>query len=113
VRSLPGVRSVGLTTQLPFDHPWGTASFLVEGQPEPPAGTLPTVFNAEVSSDYFQTMLIPLRAGRFFTPPDLAPDSHVIVVSVAFAQRFLPAGAPLSKRVRLGAPDSAWSPLWA
>jgi hypothetical protein len=33
----------------------------------------------------------------------------VIVVSAAFAERFLPAGAPLSKRVRVRAPDSAWS----
>jgi putative ABC transport system permease protein len=40
---------------------------------------------------------------------DVAPNSHVIIVSAAFAQRFLPVGTPLSKRVRLGAPDSPWS----
>ena len=109
VRPVPGVRSVGLTTQLPFSPAWHSASILIEGQPEPPRGTAPMVSNNEVSSDYFQAMHIPLLTGRSFTLSDLAPDSHVIIVSAAFAQRFLPAGALLSKRVRLGAPDSQWN----
>ncbi len=67
------------------------------------------VLNQEVSTDYFQTMRIPIIAGRSFTASDLAPDSHAIIVSAAFAQRSLPAGAPLSKRVRLGAPTDPWS----
>jgi putative ABC transport system permease protein len=107
--TLPAVRSVSLTTQLPFSHPWGSSSFLIEGQPEPPRGTAHSVFNSEVSSDYFQTTHIPLLTGRSFALSDVAPNSHVIIVSAAFAQRFLPVGTPLSKRVRLGAPDSPWS----
>jgi predicted permease len=109
VRSLPGVHSVGLTTQLPFTRLWGSFSFLIEGQPEPPRGTAPMVFANEVSSNYFQTMRIPLLTGRSFTLSDLAPDSHAIIVSAAFAQRFLPPDTPLSKRVRLRGPESPWS----
>jgi len=109
VRTLPGVRSAAVTTRLPFSRFWGTSSFHVEGQPEPSPGTAPMVLNQEVSSDYFQTMRIPILAGRTFTTSDLAPDSHAIIVSAAFAQRFLPADAPLSHRVRLGAPTSPWS----
>jgi putative ABC transport system permease protein len=109
MRRLPGVHSVGLTTQLPLSRLWGSFSFLIEGQPEPPRGTAPMVFANEVSPDYFQTMRIPLLSGRSFTPSDLAPDSHAIIVSAAFAQRFLPAGTPLSKRVRLHGPESPWS----
>jgi putative ABC transport system permease protein len=108
VSALPGVRSDAVATRLPFNRFWNSASFLVEGQPEPPPGASLLVFNQQVSSDYFHTMRIPLLAGRSFTASDLAPDSHVIVVSAAFAQRFLPDGAPLSKRVRLGAPTSPW-----
>ncbi|MGB9461652.1 MAG: ABC transporter permease [Candidatus Acidiferrum sp.] len=109
IHSLPSVHSVGLTTQLPFSPVWGSFSFLIEGQPEPPRGTAPMVFADEVSSDYFQTMRIPMLTGRSFTPSDLAPDSHAIIVSAAFARRFLPAGAPLSKRVRLHGFESPWS----
>jgi len=67
------------------------------------------VFANEVSSNYFQTMRIPLLTGRSFTLSDLAPDSHAIIVSAAFAQRFLPPDTPLSKRVRLRGPESPWS----
>ncbi|MGC2465331.1 MAG: ABC transporter permease [Candidatus Acidiferrum sp.] len=109
VRTLPGVHSVGLTTQLPFSRLWGSFSFLIEGQPEPPPGTAPMVFANEVSSDYFQTMRIPLLTGRSFTPSDLAPNSHAIIVSAAFARRFLPPDTPLLKRVRLRGPESPWS----
>lgn len=110
LRALQGVRSVGFTTQIPLTH-WGSSSFLVEGQPEPPPGTLPAVFDSEVSPNYFQTMYIPLIAGRTFTLSDIASDSQVVIVSAAFAQRFLPAGAPLSRRIRLGAPSSPWSTI--
>jgi predicted permease len=109
VRTLPAVHSVGLTTQLPFSPLWGSFSFLIEGQTEPPRGTAPMVFANEVSSDYFQTMRIPLLAGRSFTLSDLAPESRAIIVSAAFAQHFLPADTPLSKRVRLRGPESPWS----
>ena len=109
VRTLPGVRAAAVTTRLPFSRFWGSASFLVEGQPEPPPGTSPMALNQQVSADYFQTMRIPILAGRSFTASDLAPDSHSIIVSAAFAQRSLPAGAALAKRVRLGAPTAPWS----
>jgi putative ABC transport system permease protein len=109
MRRLPGVHSVGLTTQLPLSRLWGSFSFLIEGQPEPPRGTAPMVFANEVSPDYFQPLRIPLLAGRSFTPSDLAPDSHAIIVSAAFAQRFLRAGNSLSKRVRLRGPENPWS----
>jgi predicted permease len=109
MRSLPGVHSVGLTTQLPLSRLWGSFSFLIEGQPEPPRGTASMVFANEVSPDYFQTMRIFLLTGRSFTLSDLAPDSHAIIVSAAFAQRFLPAGTSLSKHVRLRGPENPWS----
>jgi putative ABC transport system permease protein len=109
IRTLPGVHSVGITTQLPLSRPWGSFSFLIEGEAEPLRGTAPMVLASEVSSDYFQTMHIPLLTGRPFAQADLAPGSHAVIVSATFAQRFLPADTPLSKRVRLHGPESPWS----
>ena len=111
LRGIPRVHSVGLATQLPFAGRWGSSTFLVEGQPEPPPGTSPVVLNSEVSPDYFQTMYIPLIAGRAFTSSDLVPDASVVIVSDTFARRFLPAGSPLSKRLRLGATGSQWNTI--
>ncbi len=109
--ALPGVRSVAVTTQIPIIGQWGSSSFLVEGQPEPPRGTAPAVFDAEVTSDYFQTMSIPLITGQTFTFSDIASDSNKVIVSAQFAERFLPLGAPLAKRIRLGAADAPWSTI--
>ena len=109
LRALPSVHSVGFTTQLPFVGNWGSSSVLIEGQPEPPRGTAPAVLMSEVSSDYFQTMHIPLIAGRTFTSSDLGIDSHLVIVSAMFARRFLPEGPPLSKRIRLIGPGYPWS----
>jgi putative ABC transport system permease protein len=109
LRGLPSVRSVGVTTQLPFAGRWGSSSFLVEGQPEPPPGTVPTVLDSEVGPDYFQTMYIPILSGRSFTSSDVELDSPVVIVSASFARNFLPPGSPFSKRIRLGATDSQWN----
>ena len=109
VRGLPAVSSFGLTTQLPFSRSQTSSAFLIEGQPEPPSGTAPMVFNSDVSSDYFQAMRVPVLTGRSFTPDDFKPSSHVIIVSATFALRFLPAGSPLSKRIRLHGPGKPWS----
>ncbi len=109
LRGLPGVRSVGLTTQLPFAGRWSSSTFLLEGQPEPPPGTKPTVLTSEISPDYFQTLYIPLISGRAFTLGELDLDSPVVIVSATFVKRFLPDGSPLSKRIRLGATGSQWN----
>ena len=109
LHALPGVRSAAVSTQLPFSGRWGSSSFLVEGQPEAPPGTMSTVLTSEVSPDYFHAMHIPLIAGRSFTLSEIERDSNVAIVSTAFARQFLPAGSPLSKRIRLGASDSSWS----
>ena len=111
LRALSGVRSAAVTTQIPIIGHWGSSSFLVEGQPEPPRGAAPTVFDAEVTPDYFQTMYIPLVTGQTFNFSDIPSASNKVIVSAHFAQRFLPAGAPLSKRIRLGASDAPWSTI--
>ncbi|MGB7845106.1 MAG: FtsX-like permease family protein, partial [Candidatus Acidiferrum sp.] len=113
LRALPSVRSAAVATQLPFAGRWGSTAFLVEGQPEPPPGTMPTVLSSEVSPDYFQTMYIPLIAGRSFTLSELELGSNVVIVSDAFARRFLPGGSPMSKRIQFAAngliPNAPWS----
>jgi putative ABC transport system permease protein len=101
IKGVPGVRSAALTTRLPFTPIWGTFTFVIEGQPEPAPGTAPSALDQEISADYFQAMRIPILEGRTFNSSDLAPGAAAIVVSQSFARRFLPQGAPFSKRVRV------------
>jgi predicted permease len=51
------------------------------------------------STDYFRTMQIPLRKGRFFTEDDTADKTQVAIIDEKFAQRFWPDGDPIGKHI--------------
>lgn len=70
LKSLPGVESVGATSQTPLSPGDNWAPFAIDGRPAPPPGRQQNVAIRGVSNDYFQTMRIPLRKGRFFTNAD-------------------------------------------
>ncbi len=69
LRTLPGVEAVGATTQTPLTTRDNWSAFSIEGRPAP-AGELQQAATRAVSNDYFQTIKIPLRKGRFFTNAD-------------------------------------------
>ncbi|MEX2152621.1 MAG: ADOP family duplicated permease [Gemmatimonadaceae bacterium] len=108
--TLPGVERVALTTRLPA-QPGGTTTQTVEGY-VPPAGTgsveLPY---AAVSRGYFETMGIPLIAGRTFSADDRPESQRMIVVNETAARVFWGESSDaLRGRVRAqGSQDeSAW-----
>ena len=69
LRSLPGVESVGASTQTPLSRGDNWSGFAIEGRPVP-EGELQQAATRAVSNDYFQTLRIPLRKGRFFSDAD-------------------------------------------
>ena len=69
LRRLPGVEAVGATTQTPLGPGDNWSAFSIDGRPTPEGGLQQAAMRA-VSDDYFQTMRIPLRKGRFFTNAD-------------------------------------------
>jgi predicted permease len=58
------------------------------------------------SPDYFQTMNIPLIAGRFFNEHDTKDGQRVVLVDQSFARRFWPDEDPIGKRIKRGTLDS-------
>jgi putative ABC transport system permease protein len=55
-----------------------------------------------VSPGFFDTMQIPLVAGRVFTPRDAEPDiPPAVIVSQAFARTYFPGQDPLGRRFEL------------
>jgi predicted permease len=103
-RALPGVVSVGLSNKLPLSGEGGTNVVLLEGQSLPTAER-PLVDFREVSSDYFQTLGIPLRQGKVFEERD-GPRKEVMVSEEA-AARLWPGQNPLGRRFRLFGDDAA------
>jgi putative ABC transport system permease protein len=108
VRGLPGVRSAAAGTGLPTVGWWSLMGTDIEGQPEMPPGLRPDIPHDVVSSDYFQTLGIPLLAGRGFDAQDRPTTLQVAIVNQAFARQFFPGQNPLGKHVGRRAPPGAW-----
>ena len=55
-----------------------------------------------VGEDYFQTLGIPLLAGRTLRADDIRPESEAVVVDELFVKQFYPEGSPLGRRFGMG-----------
>ena len=94
VSALPGVKSGGISTDLPLNGNEHDA-LQVEGK----AGKMPAVAVSWVFGDYFSTMGIPLLRGRGFTPEDRAGSQNVALISEGAARTIWPGQDALGKRV--------------
>ena len=71
IQGLPGVKSVGGVSTLPFASGLREASrFIVEGQPLPDSGVRPVAQFRTASEGYFSTVGIRLLSGRWLTQAD-------------------------------------------
>lgn len=72
VNALPGVIDSGTVNILPLQS-GNTTRFIVEGDPVPPPGQEVEANTRVVSENYFQTLGVPIVAGRMFDSRDAAP----------------------------------------
>ena len=101
---LPQVQAVAYTNDLPF-YSDDEETFLAEGMAVPKAGEFPLAVEYVVSPGYFQTMRIPLVAGRVFSESDAEGKSLYVVIDENLARRFF-AGDALGKHIRFPGDDS-------
>jgi len=96
VQSIPGVRSAGSTTNVPlFGGSWthGVKVGAAQGSSK----------FTWVSAQYFETMGIPLLAGRMFGAGDTASSTRVAIVNQTFVKTFCGGTEPLGQTLRTGA----------
>jgi putative ABC transport system permease protein len=126
LQSLPGVESVGATSQTPLSPGDNWSGFAIEGRPAPPQGDLQQAAVRAVSNDYFSTMKIPLRKGRVFNNSDARvalplmrwyeqqpfPErfnepqaAPAVIINETMARLYWPNEDPIGKRLRI-----VWSP---
>jgi predicted permease len=84
VASIPGVQSAGAVSQVPLSGASWNQAFNLRGD----TVRLSAKFTY-VSPGYFQTLQVPIRAGRGFDADDRAQSRPVAIVNDAFARRFL------------------------
>lgn len=102
VGSLPGVRSVTLTDNLPLSLNVNANSIYIEGQPPTRGANTPQAMVSSVGLRYFETMGIPLVAGREFSERDTPDAPRVVIINETFARRFWPGQSAIGKRFRSG-----------
>ncbi|HKW88970.1 MAG TPA: ABC transporter permease [Candidatus Acidoferrales bacterium] len=105
--SLPGVTSAGLITNTPASSVDNlTTFFTIEGQPVLKANETPAADLQIASAGYFETLRIPLIAGRMIQESDTTTAARVAVVSQSMAARYWPGKDAIGQRIRLGKSDS-------
>ncbi|HEY6805733.1 MAG TPA: ABC transporter permease [Pyrinomonadaceae bacterium] len=126
LRNLPGVESVGATTQTPLSPGDNWSGFAIEGRPVP-EGDQQQAATRTVSNDYFSTLRIPLRRGRLFSNadarvalplirwfekepfPEHFNDSQPIptaIINETLAKQYWPNEDPIGKRLKVV--ESPW-----
>ncbi len=99
IRAVPGVVSVGATTTIPLAGGGSTQPFSIEGRPAGAVAEQPMAQTRYITPEYFRTIGIPLRQGRFFSDHDRDNSVPVIIISEAMARRFWPGENAIGKRL--------------
>ena len=99
IRQQPGVVAAGTITNIPLSGDSGKGAYTPKGYVPPPGESLRGHYSYGVSGDYFSTLGIPLRAGRFLTSADSHRAERVCVVDEDFSRRYWPNGDALGQQV--------------
>jgi putative ABC transport system permease protein len=98
VQTLPGVTGVGTVNILPLQG-GNTTRFNVEGDPIPPPGQETEANIRTVNETYFQTLGIPITAGRAFDARDNANAPNVVMINQTAADRIFAGRDPIGRRL--------------
>jgi predicted permease len=99
--NIPGVKAVGLTSDLPLNG-CGTIAIQIEGGRNAGGETPQAICQTWQVGNYFQTLGIPLFKGRYFTLEDRIDAQPVAIVSETAGRQFWPGQDPIGKRIRWG-----------
>jgi predicted permease len=99
--TVPGVRSASMESFPPLTGLGAATAVHVLSQPPLGLSDLPVANVRVIGSDYFNTMNIPLRAGRLFNAQELAEEKHVTIINQAFADKYLHGVNPLGQKAAI------------
>jgi putative ABC transport system permease protein len=98
VQALPGVSSSGTVNILPLQG-GNTTRVNVEGDPAPPPGQEIEANTRTVDESYFQTLGVPIVAGRAFDERDKPNDPPVVIIGKSLADRVFAGRDPIGRRL--------------
>ena len=101
VSSLPGVQSVGITSDLPLQCNCDTDWIRIVGKPF--HGEHNEVDERDVSPNYLPTLKARLLRGRLMNEDEDASKPNVIVINEALARKYFPGEDPIGQKIGNGA----------
>jgi predicted permease len=102
--ALPGVQSASAGWPMPMSGSDASISFTVEGHPVAKADH-PSEALGLAQPGYFETMRIPLIAGRAFNKLDQPASPAVIIIDQAFAKKYFAGVNPIGRHVTVDLGD--------
>ena len=94
VATLPGVDAVSVVSSVPLTGPHAATRVHAGDRPPPPDGEAPVADIRIIGGDYFQSMGIPLIAGRSFDSRDNADNPLRAILSTRAVETLWPGVAP-------------------
>jgi predicted permease len=105
IEALPGVRSAGMISELPFTV-WNRSLHVLVPGVHDPTGAWPLVEYHTIAGDYFRSMGMRLLRGEPPRPPTGDEGPHGVVVNQTLAEQLWPGEDPLGRELRLGGADT-------
>jgi hypothetical protein len=103
IQQLPGVTAAGASTDLPLSVRERRA-FTIEAESEVTRDLPHTVAQDWVMGQYFETLTIPLKQGRYLSSQDQASSEPVVVINETMARRFWNGQDAVGQRLAWGGP---------
>jgi putative ABC transport system permease protein len=101
LRTLPGIEGATAMSGLPPNRPLNANDTDIDNYTAPPEGPFENVdYYQNVMTDYFETMGIPIVAGRSFQRSDAASTGMVAVVNETLVNTFWKDRNPIGQRLR-------------
>jgi predicted permease len=97
MRQIPGVQDAAVGLSLPFERSLIMGGLAISDGKE--AGQKVMADETYVTPDYFETLQIPVMAGRSFTDADRPDSQRVAIVNQTFARKFFHGTNPIGRYV--------------
>ena len=94
LRSMPGVESAAISLGLPYERILNMGARIVNGAER---GDFVFTTATYVTPGYFETLRVPLVAGRTFRETDTGASAPAVIVNEAFAKRYLAGRDPIGQ----------------
>jgi len=99
VAAVPGVRAIGLASDLPLEGQTSTMPFMIAGEPPVEQPFRPNAHYQIVTPGYFDVMGITVMRGRAFTDRDTATAVPVCIINEELARRYFSGRNPVGERI--------------